>query len=105
VSTFGGYYIKDRFCFGGVVDRLNCTSRSDDGFEFFVITKLNNDLYYSNALFSGIIGLDVNLTSQVESIIEYLVSSKQIDFKMMSVYTNSTYGLVKLGQYDQNFIV
>lgn len=59
-SMFGGYYIRDRLCFNGVVDRLNCTARNDPGYEFFVVNNLNNDLYFSNALFSGILGISVN---------------------------------------------
>jgi hypothetical protein len=42
------------------VDRLNCTARNDPGYEFFVVNNLNNDLYFSNALFSGILGISVN---------------------------------------------
>ena len=59
-SEFGGYFIKDRLCFNGVVDRLNCTARDVPGFEFFVINNLKNDIYFSNALFSGILGVSVN---------------------------------------------
>lgn len=59
-SEFGGYFIRDRVCFNGVVDRLNCTARDDAGFEFFVINNLKNDIYFSNALFSGILGVSVN---------------------------------------------
>ena len=59
-SEFGGYFIRDRVCFNGVVDRLNCTARNDPGYEFFVINNLKNDIYFSNALFSGILGMSVN---------------------------------------------
>lgn len=104
-STFGGYYVKDRMCFNGVVDRLNCTSRSDNGFEFFVVNSLNNDIYYSNALFSGILGLSVNSSNSAQSIVEYLTATDQIDKNIVSIYSNTTYGLVKLGQFDEKYIL
>lgn len=73
--------MKDRLCFNGAVGRLNCTSQKDNGFEFFVITGLPpRDLYYTESLFSGVLGLSRNTSNNdVLSVIEYLQVTSQID--------------------------
>lgn len=104
-SKFGGYYVKDQVCMSGNADSLTCTQLSDSGFEFFVVNNLNKDLYYSNALFSGILGLSVNSSNSAQSLVEYLKATKQIGNTIVSIFSNSTYGLVNFGFYDTKYIV
>ena len=58
---------------GGKDSRLDCASI----FEFFVITGFPpDDEYYTNSLFSGVLGLATNTSNDVNSITEYLKATK-----------------------------
>ena len=74
-ALFTGYWVRDRICFNGVVDRLNCTARTDNGHEFFVVTDTDEDSYFSNSLFSGILGLGVGQSFDL-SLPGYLKNTK-----------------------------
>ena len=87
-----------------MVDRLNCTARNDDGYEFFVVTDTNEDKYYHNSLFSGIIGLAQGKADNEKSLLGYLKKTKQIDKLIMSVYLGAKEGLVALGQWSNKYI-
>ena len=64
----------------GGKDGSGCTSTKSDSFEFFVVTGFPpDDAYYSNSLFSGVLGLATNLSNDAMSMTEYLKATQQID--------------------------
>jgi len=57
ISTFTGYWVRDRVCFNENVEDKSCMP---NGFEFFVVTDTNEDKYFSNSIFSGRLGLGID---------------------------------------------
>ena len=75
-AEFLGYYVQDRVCFNGEPDDDFCT-QFNYPYEFYVIKQLPQP--YDNSLFSGVLGLSANESSDVKSVVEHLKETNQID--------------------------
>ena len=82
-----GYFVRDRLCFNGATSHHNCTSRAYPGFEFFVVTDVDD--VYAQKLFSGVVGLSVDPQSDNVGLIEYLKEYKFVDEMLVAIALDS----------------